>query len=276
MTTPDAYLKLRQQPLQASRRQLERALCPDSERAFTVPGICLLCRRLAAFAVDFRYSYYVDGSLTPNWREHLLCPHCGLNNRMRATLQVGQQQGTWAPRQPLYCTEQLTPLYAWLKQRYPQTQGSEYAGDAWPLGTTNTQGVRNEDLTALRFPDRHFAGVICLDVLEHIPNFHAALRELYRVLRPGGTLLLSVPFLPERATTLVRAEWRAGQLLHHCEPEYHGNPLDPAGCLAFYHFGWDLRAALQGAGFGLVQLACYWSASYGHLGADQLLWLARR
>ncbi len=276
VTTSAAYLKLRRQPLQAVRRHLEWALCPPEPRAFTVPGICLLCHRLAGFAVDFRYSYRLDGRLTPNWREHLQCPHCGLNNRMRATLQIGQQLGAWQPDAPIYCTEQLTPLYAWLKQRYPYTQGSEYAGAAWPLGTCNAQGIRNEDLTKLYFPDRQFAGVICLDVLEHIPNFGAALQELYRVLQPGGSLLLSVPFLPERASTLVRAQWCKGELVHHCEPEYHGNPLDPEGCLAFYHFGWDLQTALQQAGFKSVQLACYWSASYGHLGADQLLWLARR
>jgi SAM-dependent methyltransferase len=38
--------------------------------------------------------------------------------------------------------------------------------------------------------------VVCLDVLEHTPDDRLALRELRRVCRPGGFLLLTVPALP--------------------------------------------------------------------------------
>jgi ubiquinone/menaquinone biosynthesis C-methylase UbiE len=35
--------------------------------------------------------------------------------------------------------------------------------------------------------------VTMLDVLEHVPNDHKALAEIYRILKPGGVLILSVP-----------------------------------------------------------------------------------
>jgi len=40
-----------------------------------------------------------------------------------------------------------------------------------------------------------FDTIICTQVLEHVPNPFEALAELHRILRPGGRLLLTVPFL---------------------------------------------------------------------------------
>jgi SAM-dependent methyltransferase len=40
-----------------------------------------------------------------------------------------------------------------------------------------------------------FDTVLLLDVLEHVPDPAKVLSEIYRVLRPGGTLILSVPHL---------------------------------------------------------------------------------
>jgi len=45
------------------------------------------------------------------------------------------------------------------------------------------------------FPDGSFDGVLCSQVFEHVFNPSEFLVEIRRVLRPGGTLLLSVPFV---------------------------------------------------------------------------------
>ena len=50
------------------------------------------------------------------------------------------------------------------------------------------------DLCALEFGDEHFDAAIVFHVLEHVPDDALALRELRRVLRPGGWALLQVPF----------------------------------------------------------------------------------
>ncbi len=41
--------------------------------------------------------------------------------------------------------------------------------------------------------DRSFDGILCLDVLEHVTNERAVLAETARLLKPGGTLVLTVP-----------------------------------------------------------------------------------
>ena len=43
------------------------------------------------------------------------------------------------------------------------------------------------------FADGTFATVLCTEVLEHVPDPAAAIREFRRVLRPGGVLIGSVP-----------------------------------------------------------------------------------
>jgi SAM-dependent methyltransferase len=49
---------------------------------------------------------------------------------------------------------------------------------------------------ALPFGPASFDLVLCLDVLEHIPDDDAALRELLRVTQPGGHLVVTVPAYP--------------------------------------------------------------------------------
>lgn len=51
-------------------------------------------------------------------------------------------------------------------------------------------------LTELPFPDDSFDSCLCTEVLEHIPDDNQAARELGRCIRPGGKLLVSVPFPP--------------------------------------------------------------------------------
>src|SRR5262249_17842439 len=62
----------------------------------------------------------------------------------------------------------------------------------------------------LPFADRTFDRVIASEVLEHIPDDQAALDELARVLRPGGTMAVTVPaWLPEQLCWKLSEEYHA-------------------------------------------------------------------
>jgi ubiquinone/menaquinone biosynthesis C-methylase UbiE len=63
-------------------------------------------------------------------------------------------------------------------------------------------------VTALPFPKGTFDAVICAWVIETVDEPHAAVRELLRVLRPGGTLVYSFCSRPARR----RDRWRSGPL----------------------------------------------------------------
>lgn len=49
------------------------------------------------------------------------------------------------------------------------------------------------DVEAMPFADGSFGTVLCTEVLEHVPYPEQALREIRRVLRPGGFAILQVP-----------------------------------------------------------------------------------
>lgn len=50
------------------------------------------------------------------------------------------------------------------------------------------------DITALDIPDNSFDLIVCYHVLEHVQEDIQAMKELYRVLKPGGTSFLQTPF----------------------------------------------------------------------------------
>jgi ubiquinone/menaquinone biosynthesis C-methylase UbiE len=64
------------------------------------------------------------------------------------------------------------------------------------------------DATSMPFEDGAFDIVIASEVLEHIPADQAALREIARVLQPGGTMAVTVPaWLPERICWLLSDDY---------------------------------------------------------------------
>jgi Methylase involved in ubiquinone/menaquinone biosynthesis len=50
------------------------------------------------------------------------------------------------------------------------------------------------DITAIPEPDASFDAILCAEVLEHLPDPLLALKEFSRLLRPGGSLILTAPF----------------------------------------------------------------------------------
>jgi SAM-dependent methyltransferase len=53
------------------------------------------------------------------------------------------------------------------------------------------------DVTAIQFDDASFDVILCNHVLEHVPDDQKAMRELLRVLKPGGWAIMQVPIKGE-------------------------------------------------------------------------------
>jgi SAM-dependent methyltransferase len=61
--------------------------------------------------------------------------------------------------------------------------------------TSDTQSDRIGDLTALPFEDEELDAIVCTEVLEHCADPFTAVGEMYRVLKTGGLLLVTSPFI---------------------------------------------------------------------------------
>ncbi len=75
--------------------------------------------------------------------------------------------------------------------------------------------IKEGDALALPFADGEFDRVVAAEILEHVPADIQALEELVRVVRPGGTVALTVPrWLPEVICWRLSADY-------HNEPGGH-------------------------------------------------------
>lgn len=226
---------------------------PPAQKEFTVSGYSYTAGKQVEFLVDFQHS---GNSGRVNWRERVCCPETYFNNRMRATFHLFDLEMESYPDSKLYITEQITPIYTYFAEKFPNTVGSEFLGDQLPFGGVNGDGVRNETLCALSFPDKSFDTLVSLDVLEHIPDYEQAFKECARVLKDGGKMMWSVPFIPNSPTNLVRAKIENGEIVHIQPPEYHGDPLSGDGVLCFQHFGWQMLDQMRSAGFRDAYALC--------------------
>lgn len=72
----------------------------------------------------------------------------------------------------------------------PIFAGQEYIGCDMRSGP----GVdRVEDLAGLSLPDHSARAIVCVDTLEHVFDVMQAIREMWRVLAPGGMMIVSAP-----------------------------------------------------------------------------------
>ena len=237
----------------AARFDSEHVELRSLQQSLTVKGIsgqCVLCNA----ARQFLCPELATGH-EPSLRESLVCAGCGTNARQRAVAALLLEDG--APTGKTYLTEQASPFHRALRRRVPDLVGSEYARSRWRRWRLRAwlwrhgvfERLRFGDVTALPFATASFDAALSLDVLEHVPDYRAALREFARVLRPGGLCVLSVPLYVDRESTETLARIDAdGRVEHLQPPEYHGDPLG-GGVLCFHHFGWDLLAAMREAGF---------------------------
>jgi SAM-dependent methyltransferase len=68
--------------------------------------------------------------------------------------------------------------------------------------------IKQGDALSLPFADGEFDRVVAAEVLEHVPDDGTAIAELARVLRPGGTLAVTVPrWLPEKICWALSREY---------------------------------------------------------------------
>lgn len=120
-------------------------------------------------------------------------------------------------------------------ERYGTVHGVEVSPDAAEVARSRGHGeVVNGPLEQLPWGDGTFDLITCLDVLEHLPDEHAALIELARVAKPDGWLVVTVP--------AYEALWS-----HHDEANHHYRR----------YVRRSLRAAVDGTGWRIERMTSF-------------------
>lgn len=248
-----------------------------SDRVHDEDGLCSACGATTRFAFN---SWVIPDDLREAWgdpavgdaytrRESMFCRVCCASLRVRRISDV--LLALYAP--DLLSVRALTDarafralavaeintigalgaLHAQLA-RLPGLAFSEYRG---PDGLGEVvDGVRNEDVCGLTYADASFDLVLSSDTLEHVPEPWTALREIRRVLRPGGRHVFTVPVVASRPVSETRARIEdSGEVRHLMPPLYHGRGAGPYrripvgdDLLTFTEFGMDLTERMREAG----------------------------
>lgn len=233
-------------PVADSARAVESAALEEAAQG-AVHGRCGLCGRESRF----------EWSASASPRENLRCMCCGCIGRQRAAAALLLASLAMPGRAAVYASEHASPFFIALRPRVRRLSGSEFGLplrhrlrlSAWLWRRGCPGWVRHGDMTALPFADGSLDGVISQDVLEHVDDYTAALREVARVLRPGAPFVFTVPFQDHAPDNLrIAARTADGRIVHRGEPEYHGDPVS-GGVLCYHHFGWALLDDLRAAGF---------------------------
>jgi hypothetical protein len=145
--------------------------------------------------------------------ERLECPCCGYSGRFA----TGKRKDRVATRCP-NCESKPRDrqVYLYLRDRKFDFRGARvlHFAPEWPLfrmfrDEPNYVGgdiIRRRnanaivDITKIDFPDDHFDYLLCNHVLEHVREDRKGMQECYRVMKPGGRGVFTVPLSDEYET----------------------------------------------------------------------------
>jgi SAM-dependent methyltransferase len=196
--------------------------------------------------------------LNENYREAFIA--AGFNSRQRTILDLAYEVLSGRPRDEprIFAHEALSDFALFFRGRYPFFIGSEYAETK--AEEARLFPIQCVDITRSPFPDEIFDLVLSCEVLEHVSDLEAALRDTARILRRGGLLLATVPFDFDTYDMLVKATIVDGEIAYLTDPEYHGNPIDPQkGSLVFQIPGWSLLDLCRSTGFSTAEMV-FWAS----------------
>ena len=129
--------------------------------------------------------------------DHFWCPFCRSHDRERHLILFCERLGFWE-RMAGASVLHIAPEKK-LAARIEACGPARYVkGDLVP----SREGVERLDVTDIPYAADTFDWILCNHVLEHVPDDAKALRELYRVLKPGGHAILQTPFASGLAATL--------------------------------------------------------------------------
>ena len=252
---------------------IEKNLVGEHAGEFQYQAYNFIEDKVTPYSISDNREHIHRGIGMPNLRDELYCGQTKTNSRLRALLlQMDAELGD---------KKQSTVLYNGVNDGV-----SDYISQRDDIKLTNYEWVDDKQSTKkctytnpcqMEFKDATFDMIVETEQLHLIPDHIDSLKESARILKPGGKMLITVPFLTSQKKTqersIVTEEGERIDLMNPIMFKHTSHRLDKV-CYRLY--GWSLIDDLREAGFSDAYGAFSWSLYHGILGMDILTIVAQK
>lgn len=153
---------------------------------------CPCCGNHITEFIDFEYrSNHYNHQMYEEHYKNTICPVCCSLPRQRVAASYIEKEFDYLRKKEILF---FAPSYA-------GEVCMNRLGLTWQSADLYQFADRKIDIQNMDIPDESIEVILCNHVLEHVPEFKLAIQEMYRVLKKGGILELSVPQFPNQIYT---------------------------------------------------------------------------
>jgi len=190
------------------------------DAALAIRAVPFVGRRYECPCCRWRLRTFTKGGSSLRARHHGFCPRCNSKARHRRDwLYLEERTDLFTQRRRLL---HISPRFA-LSRRLSRAADIDYVGlDIEQRPHLDVQA----NVSSMPLGGGSFDAVICIHVLEHVDDDRSAMQELYRVLKPGGWALITVPVMLDQPTfedpTITTPEARESAFGERSHVRYYG------------------------------------------------------
>lgn len=166
-------------------------------------------------------SYYIKGELIDHYTKNAICPNCNSDIRHRFIF-------TFLTNSTNLLKSKIKLLHFAPEERIfnflNRQENVEYV--TCDIDPSSYPGAIKVDITDIQFADGSFDAIICSHVLEHIKNDIQAIKELYRILKPNGWALITIPIYGETTFEEPELDYKGRKKVYGIGDHMRMNGLD--------------------------------------------------
>ena len=164
------------------------------EAILTLRALLFIGKKYTCPCCGWKLRAFTYGAKSMKIRHLGYCPRCNSKARHRRDW-LFLENNTNLFSDPLRLLH-VSPKFS-LSRKFRKFKNINYVS----VDITQRPNVNTKiDITAIATPSNTFDAIICIHVLEHILEDRQAIRELFRVLKPGGWALITVPIRLDQKT----------------------------------------------------------------------------
>jgi len=167
-------------------------------------------------------------------RPNVMCPTCRTAERHRLLWLYLKERTDFLVNS--YKVLDIAPMDA-IQNRFKSMANIDYIS----VDLFAANAMRKMDICRMEFADDTFDAIFCYHVLEHVPDDIKAMKEMLRVLKPGGWAIIQVPLRTHRKVTVEGPDYTPEQRFKEFGQSDHVRD-----------YGLDYGERLKSAGFDLT------------------------